>query len=101
MTEENPSFFSFDGEMGRIDFWGSYIFRTLIAGLIFFVIFALIFRGYFNSSYEELSAAITQWANQHAITESILHIWNRDNDRLLTGNQPYFNTFFGGVVPDT
>jgi uncharacterized membrane protein YhaH (DUF805 family) len=72
MTEENPSFFSFDGEMGRIDFWGSYIFRTLIAGLIFFVIFALIFRGYFNSSYEELSAAITQWADQHAIRVWIL-----------------------------
>ena len=72
MTEENPSFFSFDGEMGRIDFWGSYIFRTLIAGLIFFVIFALIFRGYFNSSYEELSVAITQWADQHAIRVWIL-----------------------------
>jgi len=72
MTEDNPSFFSFDGEMGRIDFWGSYIFRTLIAGLIFFVIFALIFRGYFNSSYEELSAAITQWADQHAIRVWIL-----------------------------
>ena len=72
MTEENPSFFSFDGEMGRIDFWGSYIFRTLIAGLIFFVIFALIFRGYFNSSYEELSVAITQWADQNAIRVWIL-----------------------------
>lgn len=72
MTEDNPSFFSFDGEMGRIDFWGSYIFRSLIAGLIFFVIFALIFRGYFNSSYEELSVAITQWADQHAIRVWIL-----------------------------
>ena len=72
MTEDNPSFFSFDGEMGRINFWGSYIFRSLIAGLIFFVIFALIFRGYFNSSYEELSAAITQWADQHAIRVWIL-----------------------------
>ena len=72
MTEDNPSFFSFDGEMGRIDFWGSYIFRSLIAGLIFFVIFALIFRGYFNSSYEELSVAITQWADQNAIRVWIL-----------------------------
>ena len=72
MTEQSPSFFSFDGEMGRIDFWGSAIFRSLIAGLIFFVIFAINFRGYFNSSYEELSAAITQWADQHAVRVWIL-----------------------------
>ena len=60
MTHEKPSFFSFEGEMGRIDYWGSAIFRSLIAGLIFFVVLGLIFRGYFSSSYEELSAAISQ-----------------------------------------
>ena len=67
MTKEKPSFFSFDGEMGRIDYWGSAIFRSLIAALIFFVVIALIFRGYFSSSYEELSTAITQWASDHAV----------------------------------
>ena len=72
MTEENSSFFSFDGEMGRIDYWGSAIFRSFIAGLIFFIIFALIFRSYFNSSHEELSAAITQWVDNNAIRVWIL-----------------------------
>ncbi|WP_114993714.1 DUF805 domain-containing protein [Synechococcus sp. UW179A] len=67
MTKEKTPFFSFDGEMGRIDYWGSAIFRSLIAGLIFFVVLALIFRGYFSSSYEELSTAITQWTSDHAV----------------------------------
>ena len=40
MAEENPSFFSFEGEMGRLDFWGSALLRGLIAGLIFFLILA-------------------------------------------------------------
>ena len=67
MIKEKPSFFSFDGEMGRIDYWVSAIFRSLIGGLIFFVILALIFRGYFSSSYQELSTAITQWTSDHAV----------------------------------
>ena len=67
MTDKKTSFFSFEGEMGRIDYWGSAIVRSLIAGLIFFVALALIFRGYFSSSYAELSAAITQWATDHAV----------------------------------
>ncbi len=67
MTEEKSSFFSFEGEMGRIDYWGSTIFRSLIAGLIFFVVFALIFRGYFSSSYVEISIAINQWVTDHAV----------------------------------
>ena len=67
MTHEKPSFFSFEGEMGRIDYWGSAIFRSLIAGLISFVALAFVFRGYFSSSYEELSAAISQWATDHAV----------------------------------
>ena len=67
MTHEKPSFFSFEGEMGRIDYWGSAIFRSLIAGLIFFVFLVLVFRGYFSSSYEELSIAITQWVTDHAV----------------------------------
>ncbi len=67
MKHEKPSFFSFEGEMGRIDYWGSAIFRSLIAGLIFFVALALVFRGYFSSSYEEISAAISKWATDHAV----------------------------------
>ena len=67
MAQDKPSFFSFEGEMGRLDYWGSLIFRSLIAGLIFFVIIALIFRSYFSSSYDELSEAITQWATDHAV----------------------------------
>ena len=67
MTDENPSFFSFEGEMGRLDYWGSAFLRSLIAGLISFVILALMFRGYFNSSYLEISAAISQWATEHSV----------------------------------
>ena len=67
MAEENPSFFSFEGEMGRLDFWGSALLRGLIAGLIFFLILALIFRSYFSSSSEELVAAITTWSREQAV----------------------------------
>ena len=52
--------------MGRLDYWGSFILRAVIAGLIFFIVVAVTFRGYFNSSYDELSAAITTWATGHA-----------------------------------
>ena len=67
MAEQNPSFFSYEGEMGRLDFWGGAIIRLLIAGFVFFVVLALTFRGYFNSSNEEISAAITAWATEHAV----------------------------------
>ena len=67
MPEGKHSFFSFEGEMGRLDYWVSAIFRSLIAGLIFFVVFALIFRGYVNSTYEVLSGAITTWTNENSV----------------------------------
>jgi len=67
MTVENPPFLSFEGEMGRLDYWCSAIFRSLIAGLILFIVLASMFRGYFNSSYAEISAAITQWATEHSV----------------------------------
>ena len=67
MTENRLGFFSWQGEMGRLDYWGSYILRSLISGLILCVLFFVIYGGYISAPSEDLMSTMHTWITENSV----------------------------------
>ena len=67
MTENRLGFFSWQGEMGRLDYWGSYILRSLISGLILCVLFFVIYGGYISAPSEDLMSTMQTWMTENSV----------------------------------
>ncbi len=56
-----------EGEMGRLDYWESYILRSLISGLILCVLFFVIYGGYISAPSEDLMSTMQTWITENSV----------------------------------